>query len=107
MRILFLCSMNKLRSPTAENVFASRGGLFVDSAGLDNDAVQRVSVEQINDADIIFVMENTHKRKLTKKFNEAKGKKIVVLGIPDEYDYMQAELVELLKIKVSPHLRGH
>ena len=37
-RVLFLCSRNRLRSPTAEQVFGTWPNLEVDSAGLADDA---------------------------------------------------------------------
>jgi predicted protein tyrosine phosphatase len=71
------------------------------SAGLNHDAELRVSAEMIEWADTIFVMQPAHKRKLSKQFNgPLKGKRIIVLGIPDEYDYMEKELIELLETKV-------
>ncbi len=57
-RILFLCSQNKLRSPTAEAVFADHPKVEVDSAGLNNDAEVPLSEEQVEWADLILVMES-------------------------------------------------
>lgn len=103
---LFICSQNKLRSPTAEHVFAGYPGVETDSAGLGQEAAVPLSSEQIQWASVIFVMEPRHKRKLSQKFRAAlNGKKIISLGIPDDYSFMQAELVELLKKKVEPFLR--
>lgn len=56
-------------------------------------------------ADLIFVMETSHRRKLTRNFQPwLKGKRVICLDIPDDYDYMDPELVELLKRKVLPLL---
>ncbi|WP_016951477.1 low molecular weight protein tyrosine phosphatase family protein [Anabaena sp. PCC 7108] len=104
-KLLFLCSQNKLRSPTAEAVFCEYPGLEVESAGLDRTAQIPVSTEAIEWADIIFVMEKSHKSKLSKNFQPfLKGKRVICLDIPDEYEYMQADLIELLKRKVLPLL---
>ena len=82
--ILFLCSRNKLRSPTAEAVFADHPGIDVDSAGLGSDAVVPLSAEQIEWADLILVMEKAHRSRLNQKFRKfLAGKRIVVLNIPD------------------------
>lgn len=104
-KLLFICSQNKLRSPTAEAIFSEYEGLEVESAGLNHDAEVVVSSEMIESADIIFVMEKTHKNKLSKKFKPfLKGKRVICLDIPDEYDYMDANLIILLKNKVIPLL---
>lgn len=104
-RALFICSQNRLRSPTAEQVFANYPGVDTDSAGISNDADVVLSPEQIEWATIIFVMEQVHRKKLAQKFRRyLNGKKVICLGIPDDYDFMQPELVEVLKKKVTPFL---
>lgn len=101
--LLFLCSQNKLRSPTAEAVFTGWPGIEVDSAGLNHDAVVPLSPEQVEWADVIFVMEKEHRNKLQRKYkHHLKGQRVIVLGIPDVYDCMDPALVELLKHKVPP-----
>ena len=103
--LLFLCSQNRLRSPTAETIFADHPGIDVDSAGLNNDAVVPVSAEQIEWADVIIVMEAVHRSRLNRKFRKSlAGKRIAVLNIPDNYDYMDPELVRLLKVRCAPYL---
>jgi len=104
-KVLFVCSQNKLRSPTAEQVFSSWKGLEVASAGTNNDAENPVTAELVAWADIIFVMERAHRNKLPKKFRAAlNGKRIVCLEIADEYEYMDPGLVTLLEVKVSKFL---
>ncbi len=103
--LLFICSQNKLRSPTAEAVFSGRAGIDVDSAGLNNDAVVPLSPEQVEWADLIFVMEKAHREKLNRKFKRHLNRqRVVVLGIPDNYRYMDSVLVELLETKVASYL---
>jgi predicted protein tyrosine phosphatase len=70
MNILFLCAANRLRSPTAEQIFADHPQLETDSAGLNADADVRLSVEQGKWADIIFAMEASHKKKLQQQFRK-------------------------------------
>jgi predicted protein tyrosine phosphatase len=102
LRLLFVCSQNKLRSRTAEAIYGEYPGIEVDSAGLNHDAVVPLSPEQIEWADLILVMETSHRDKLSKKFREhLRGKRIVVLGIPDEYDYMEPPLVDLIKARCA------
>jgi predicted protein tyrosine phosphatase len=105
LNLLFICGKNKLRSPTAEAVFSTWAGFATDSAGINADAETVLSGEQIQWADMIFVMENSHRKKLTRKYSSAlKGKHIVCLNILDEFQYMQPELVRLLELKVSKYL---
>lgn len=107
IRALFICSQNKLRSPTAEQVFSRWPGVETDSAGLNNDAVTPLSSEQIADANVIFVMEKVHHNRLTQKFGQhLKGKRIICLDIADDYDFMQPELVRLLEEKAGRFLRS-
>jgi predicted protein tyrosine phosphatase len=107
IKLLFVCGKNRLRSPTAEAVFSEYAELEVDSAGIDRDAEVPVGIESVEWADIIFVMEKTHQRKLRDKFKSSsalRDKRIICLDIPDNYEYMQPELVELLKKKILPLL---
>lgn len=105
-RVLFLCSKNKLRSPTAEAMFSDVEGWEVYSAGISNDAEVHVSLEDIEWADYIFVMEKAHKKKLSNKFGSAINKQTVIsLDIPDDYEYMDAQLIEILNNKVPSLVR--
>jgi predicted protein tyrosine phosphatase len=105
-RALFICTQNRLRSPTAEPVFATWPGVETDSAGVGNDADVPLSPEQLAWAEIVFVMEKAHRNRLSAKFQRhLNGKRIVCLDIPDNYAYMQPELVRLLEKKVAPFLR--
>ncbi len=100
-KILFLCSKNKLRSPTAEAIFSNVEGWEVYSAGVSNDAEVHVSLEDIEWADYIFVMEKAHKNKLSSKYGSAiKNQKVISLDIPDDYEYMDEKLINILQSKV-------
>lgn len=104
-RVLFVCSQNRLRSPTAERVFASWSGIEVASAGLNDDAQKVLTAEMLLWADVIFVMERSQRNKLAKKFRATLGgKRVVCLDIPDEYDLMDPALVALLEAKVPRYL---
>lgn len=105
VRVLFICSQNRLRSPTAERIFSARPGLQVASAGTEQSAVKVVSAETIGWADMIFVMEDWHRDLLDRQFRRhVERKRVVCLGIPDRYEYMDPELVQLLELKVAPYL---
>lgn len=103
--ILFVCSQNRLRSPTAEQVFAGYPGLEVSSAGTNHDADNPLTAELVSWADIIVVMEKQHRAKLQRRFRAAlRGQRVICLDIPDDYAFMQPELVELLKARMARHL---
>jgi predicted protein tyrosine phosphatase len=105
-RVLFVCSRNKLRSPTAEAVFADHPSIEVDSAGLSSDAEVPLSEEQVCWADVILVMEKIHRSRLNRMFGKAlAGKRVAVLGIPDQYGYMEPSLVALLETRCAPHIQ--
>ncbi len=105
LHVLFICSQNKLRSPTAEHLFADWAGVETSSAGLNKSAEIPVSPDLLEWADLIFVMEKAQRKKLSERFKPyLHNKKIVCLDIPDEYDYMDEELVKLLHHKVPPFL---
>lgn len=103
-KVLFLCSQNRLRSPTAEQVFASRPGIEVSSAGLNNDAENPTTPELVAWADVIFVMERAHRNRLQKRFRRHLKARVICLDIPDEFEFMDEGLVRLLKAKVTRHL---
>ncbi len=100
--VLFICSQNKLRSPTAETIFSEKEGFDVLSAGLNNDAEVPLTSELVEWAETIFVMEQAQKNKLQKKFKKyIKKQRVICLDIPDDYEYMQPELVKILEHKLS------
>lgn len=104
-RILFVCSQNRLRSPTAEQVFSTYPQLDVASAGTNRDAENPLTPDLIAWADIVFVMEKTHRNKVREKFRaQLHDTRVICLDIPDDYDYMDPELVALLKRKVGRYL---
>jgi predicted protein tyrosine phosphatase len=105
-RVLFVCSQNRLRSPTAEQVFSAYPGIETASAGLNNDAESPLTPELVEWADIIFVMEPAHRTKLSRQFGRHLGKaRVVCLDIPDRYRFMDPALIRLLEAKVPRFLR--
>lgn len=103
--ILFICSKNQWRSPTGEQIFKNHAELNVRSAGTSSSARKTVNAKDIQWADIIFVMEEKHKDRLKAEFIRlVKYKDIQVLDIPDEYQYMDEELIDILAESVSSYL---
>lgn len=103
--VLFICSQNRLRSPTAEQVFANHPAINVASAGTNNDAENPLTQELVRWADMIFVMEKYHRNKLQKRHkSDLKTARVICLDIPDEYEFMDESLVQLLKVKAGRFL---
>ena len=103
--VLFVCSQNRLRSPTAEQVFSSRPDLEVASAGTNNDADNPLTCELVAWADVIVVMEKTHRSKVQKRFRSSlNGKRLICLDIPDDFEFMDPTLVTLLKSRLVRYL---
>ena len=101
--ILFICSRNQWRSPTGEQVWKKHPALNVRSAGTSPKARIRVSAKDIQWADVIFVMEEKHLSRLQADFRgEIKHKSTHILDIPDDYQFMDPELVELIHDAVEP-----
>lgn len=101
MNLLFICLRNKLRSPTAEHIFAEHANTC--SAGTAKDAEIRVGLDDLEWADMVFVMENRHAKQLRDLFPKSEPR-VICLGIPDCYEYMQPELIAILEQKVLPFL---
>lgn len=105
MNLLFICSRNNWRSPTAEAIYKNKQGINVKSAGTEPSARIKVTAKLIDWADTIFVMEKRHKKRLTDKFpDNTSNKPIFILDITDGYEYMDEELIEMIKKSVSSHL---
>lgn len=103
--VLFVCSQNKLRSPTAEQIFADHPEIEVSSAGTNHDAENPLTPELVRWADLIFVMEKAHRNKMQKRFKaDMKSARLICLDIPDDYDFMDEGLIALLKAKVTRFL---
>jgi predicted protein tyrosine phosphatase len=106
MNLLFVCSENKLRSPTAETVFSEYEHVNAIGCGTNSDSETPFSGDLVQWADAILVMEKTHKIKVAKKYKALlKGKKLACLDIPDNYQYMQMALIKLLKNKVPRYVQ--
>jgi predicted protein tyrosine phosphatase len=104
-KVLFVCSQNRLRSPTAEQLFSRRPDLEVASAGTNHDAVEPLTHDLVAWADIIFVMEKAHRAKLRQRFRTSlKTAQVVCLDIPDDYEFMDPALVTLLETRVKRYL---
>jgi predicted protein tyrosine phosphatase len=105
VKVLFVCSQNRLRSLTAETIFDGLGGHQVRSVGTEEGARIRVTAGHLGWADLIFVMEKRQLHRLQTKFREEiAGKRIICLYIPDDYEYMDEELIDRLRTGVAEYI---
>lgn len=94
-----------MRSSTAESIYNSDSRYNTNSAGTAQTAKVKISPDLIHWADVIFAMEEKQAIFIKRKFQvEICNKRIITLDIPDYYCFMEPELVELIKSKVSPYL---
>ncbi len=102
LKLLFICSRNRIRSLTAERLFSHVPGLDVRSAGTQPGARIVVGPGHLRWADFILVMEKAHLRKLQERFPDGiEGKQVVALHIPDDYVFDQPELRDELWSRVA------
>lgn len=98
IRILFICGKNLRRSPTAEAIFRNDPRVDVRSAGVSEKSRHRVTEKDLSWADLVLVMERKHKSRITEAFAHLENlPRIESLDIPDEYEFMDEELVDLLQ----------
>ena len=105
IKLLFVCSRNEWRSRTAEEIFRDLPGYAVKSAGTEPAARIRVTEGLIGWADVIFVMERKHRDILRERFGDAIGERpIRCLDIPDDFAFMDPDLVAWLESAVSEYI---
>jgi predicted protein tyrosine phosphatase len=104
-KVLMVCTGNMDRSPTAAMVLAEMcAPMWVTSAGTEPWAKNQVSIELVEEADVICVMEEAHRRHIREHFGDIHAEKVVVLDIPDNYVCWEDKLILLLKSKLRTAL---
>jgi len=99
--ILFVCGKNQWRSPTAERIYQDDPRIDVRSAGVSPKSKHSISSNDVAWADLILVMESKYKARIQELFRELALPPIENLEIADEYQYMDAELIDILEKKVE------
>ena len=108
LRILFVCGRNQWRSPTAEEIYRRDARVEVRSAGVSASSRQRVTARQLAWADLVLVMERKHAARLRQQFaGREEWPEILVLDVPDEYQFMDEELAAMLRDRVEPILERY
>lgn len=100
--LLFICTGNKERSPTAEAMFQSHSRYEAKSCGISDDAPVQLSRDLLEWADIVFAMQDMHKKAILRLTPKA-ADKVRVLQVPDIYEYQDQVLVEVLQDELRSH----
>ncbi len=99
--ILVVCGRNKKRSRTAEHLFINDPRFNIRSAGLSPKSDRKISENDIQWADLILVMESEQRNKIRDLYKHLNLPSIIILDIPDEFEFMNKELVEMLSDKIN------
>lgn len=103
--ILVVCGRNKKRSRTAEHIFKNDNRFNIRSAGLSPKSERKISENDLNWADLVFVMETNQRAKIWEVYNHVELPNIEILHIPDDYEFMDEELVEILNDRMNDALK--
>jgi len=107
LNILFVCGMNQWRSPTAERVYRHDSRVSVRSAGVSAKARHVLSEDDLNWADIVLAMEHKHLSRIQEQFRSRSGMPpMACLEIPDDYTFMDGELIELIRSGTEFHIHA-
>jgi len=104
IKVLFVCGRNRRRSPTAERIFRGDPRLSARSAGTSDSSKRRITEGDLVWADLLLVMERRYAARIRALFPDTAIPPMRSLDIPDEYDYMDAELIDLLQSAVEHEL---
>jgi predicted protein tyrosine phosphatase len=105
--ILVICGKNKKRSRTAEHLFKNDARFAIRSAGLSPKIERKLNENDLHWAELVLVMETDHRAKIRDLYRHIDLPTIEMLHIPDEYEFMDSELVDILTDKVDSALKRH
>jgi predicted protein tyrosine phosphatase len=128
-QLLFVCSRNQWRSPTAAALFKNSDRYVAKSAGTSDKARVKITAGMINWADKIFVMEKRHAAIIQQNYRDIIQDRfssreatcaerlvlsvaevsrstptIITLHISDDYQYMDPELIDILESRLAEYL---
>lgn len=107
INLLFVCSRNQWRSPTAERVFRDDCRFNVRSCGLSAQSQRQIRESDLIWAEVVFVMEAKHRTRIQQQFRDALGETpLHVLDISDDYEFMDPELIDLIRERVEWHFQN-
>ena len=108
LRVLFVCVRNLRRSPTAEKIFQNDQRLSVRSAGVSDSSKRKIQWGDLIWADLILVMEPKYADRIRSKFTGLESfPPIHSLDIPDEFEFLDQELIDLLIPSIEEAIQFH
>jgi protein-tyrosine phosphatase len=105
--LLVVFGRNKRRSRTAEFLFKNDNRFSVRSAGISPKSDRKISEKDIHWANLILVMENNQRSKIREMYRHLEIPKIEILNIPDDYEFMNEELIGILTEKINDSFQSN
>ena len=102
--LLFVCTANRQRSPTAEDLFSGDERYEARSCGVQAHQETMCDESLVEWADVIFCMQRWHRDALMRNIPGATETRIEVLDIPDMYRRGESRLVMLLRERLKDWL---
>jgi predicted protein tyrosine phosphatase len=106
--VLFVCGRNQKRSPTAEKIFRDDQRFSVRSVGTSDSSRRKIQQADLTWSDLILVMERKYEDRIKSRFSECGAfPPFYSLDIPDDYEFMDQELIDLLIPAVEHAIHDH
>lgn len=104
--ILVVCGRNKRRSRSAEYIFKNDQRINIRSVGLSPKSNREIKEKDIEWADLILVMDQEQRARIRDTFRQITVPRIEVLHVPDNYEYLDQDVLELLADRINATLRS-
>lgn len=106
VKVLVVCSRNKKRSLTAEKIYRNDPRVEVRSVGTSPSARRKIQKSDIKWAEVILFMEKKHRQIMEQLFGKDTLPSSIVLDIEDEFEYMDQELIEMLRREIEDIIKS-
>ena len=88
-------------------MFKNDGRFNIRSAGVSPKSDRKISENDLNWADLVLVMETAQRAKIWELYRHLELPAVEILDIPDDYEFMDEELVEMLSDRINDVLKDH
>ena len=104
-RVLFVCTENRVRSLTAQQMYGGRPDLEVQSAGISEYARVPLTQDLFEWADEVFVFSKRQQKALETRYRDSfNAKPVICLHLPDRFQFNRPKLVIKLTGKLKRYL---